>query len=604
MRTPLVADRVTFTSEVAPSTVQGGGPTFSVGVSGANDSIGLLKWDFSAIPAGARVLSVECSLFNQSTVGSDHDFEGHAILVANSSWIEACNWDYAVPSSVRWAGDTGSNGGSDAGCSVAGTDYETAPCAAFTYVASTPADTEHAFRISAEVVQAWVDGANYGMVLRLASGASGINWHSDDASAAYRPTLTVRWRMPTPAKRHDELRMLMFNDRGTDIEYVPFLDADLTGGRWMSGQGSFSVPASSPIVATFKGTTVGEEFSGRSLRAFYRHDTEPIWSGPTSSATLKATGSTGVVNIVLDQFYGHFLRRRQLLATALAELNYTGAPLEADNLILAIMKDQIGPTPPAVATYPVGVSRTDFFPYSPTVHAAHGPALSPNFPIVREQSGTGLVDVFEAIAEAEDLAAVMADPLDNAFEMDVDYPYEDQDVSDDVIFGQAFGNLVDFEASADYRSLANVWCVEGKDAAHHTFDHHPGSISVRGVFEARAQRPQDTADTNDAARIAEWKKDKHGGGTIAYSATIREMAGHLFNDDWGHRSRVGFAEALFGYQFTQVVREFNLKASNNGPPAISCEMGAQRMDLSRDLAARLGTPGPREGGGYLWNKRQ
>jgi hypothetical protein len=150
----------------------------------------LIKFDVSGIPAGSTITSVTLSLYNESTSASTKNFAVHAILAANSTWSETgAVWNYAT-GTTRWAGDTDNNGGTNAGCSVSGTDYNSTACGTVTYTGNSVADTENTGTISAATVQAWVGGANYGLIV-LPTGTSGFYWRTSDNSQATGPKLTI-----------------------------------------------------------------------------------------------------------------------------------------------------------------------------------------------------------------------------------------------------------------------------------------------------------------------------------------------------------------------------------------------------------------------------
>jgi len=410
-----------------------------------------------------------------------------------------------------------------------------------------------------------------------------------------------------PLLTGDEFSLWLWDDVSGEREIVPYVDAGLDGGRYLSGSGSVRVPASSTIASLFMGSTPGREFELCSLRAFYRDATAPLWSGPVSGAQMRSTGDRGYVDILFEEFCGHFLRRRQVLEDNLDPLAFAAALTAADNIALALMRYQIGPAslgiPHTPSTYPVGVSRTDFTPFTPDVAADHSPGLSSSTPAIAEQSGTSLQELIEQFCEQEDLALLCADNLDGTFDLDTDCPFQVEDVSASVVFGQWYGNLASFEATTDLQSLANVWCLEGASKATHVFVDDSTSIGVRGVFEAKAQKPQDSASSGDVTSSAGWLLSRHKDGTITYKAELLESAGCRFNADWGRRSKIGFDEAVYGYQFAQVVQEWSCKAENGGPPRFSFVCGVPKLHYERELADFVGTRGPRFGGGRWRDKR-
>ena len=155
---------------------------------------GLLKFDVSSI-AGQTVVSAVLSLWNTALYGANYAISLQSILAANSGWTEAgATWNYAVASTTRWAGDTGNNGGADAGCSVSGTDFNATLLGTLNY-AQAAANTEHQVTLVTSQVQSWVDGSNYGIYIRVQDDfTDSVNWHtSDSATAGFRPKLVIEY---------------------------------------------------------------------------------------------------------------------------------------------------------------------------------------------------------------------------------------------------------------------------------------------------------------------------------------------------------------------------------------------------------------------------
>lgn len=181
----------TFLQEALPTNVATTAVNLSVNGAAGSRRNALLKFDLSSF-VGKRIMRARLYLCNITTSASNATFSFHAILAANSAWVEAANWDYAVPSTTRWAGDTGADGLTDAGCSVADTDYSSAPLGGLEYVANTVADTQHTVELGLAQMQAMVS-ANYGIVMRRA--ATGVfSFHSSSsATPAFRPQLSIEY---------------------------------------------------------------------------------------------------------------------------------------------------------------------------------------------------------------------------------------------------------------------------------------------------------------------------------------------------------------------------------------------------------------------------
>lgn len=182
--------------QISP-TFAGGGTagSFYTGNVESNVRHGLLLFDVSSI-AGGTVTSATLYICIITTYPYDRGFAVHSILAANSGWAEDANWDYAdgASASVRWAGDTGNDGGSDAGCSVSGTDYNASALGTGTYTANDPAGTAIAFALNVAQVQAWVDGSNYGLLLRATDPTQNPELiTSDNEPAANRPRLVIEY---------------------------------------------------------------------------------------------------------------------------------------------------------------------------------------------------------------------------------------------------------------------------------------------------------------------------------------------------------------------------------------------------------------------------
>lgn len=154
----------------------------------------LLKFDVSSL-AGFTVISATLYIYNLTVLSGNQTFTLNSILVANSGWVEGETWNYANPSTVRWAGDTGADGGTDAGCSVSGTDYNATALGTLTHTSNDPADTEYAITLNVAQVQAWVNGSNYGLVVRRTSAGSNMQWRTSDYATdiTKRPKLVIEY---------------------------------------------------------------------------------------------------------------------------------------------------------------------------------------------------------------------------------------------------------------------------------------------------------------------------------------------------------------------------------------------------------------------------
>lgn len=162
-----------------------------VRIQGGSRDRGLLYFDVSSIPAGSTVDSATLYLTTAAAPGNSPVCNFYAIAAANAGWIEASTWNFAdgAGASQRWAGDSGGDGGADAGCSVSGTDFGATLIGT---MSPTVTATEYSSALTTSAVQAWVNGANYGIVMDVTLDYRNVRWcSSDDADAGERPQLVV-----------------------------------------------------------------------------------------------------------------------------------------------------------------------------------------------------------------------------------------------------------------------------------------------------------------------------------------------------------------------------------------------------------------------------
>jgi hypothetical protein len=134
--------------------------------------------------------------------GGTSDAVAHRILAANASFSDAgfavaastgeTSWNYRVHDTARWAGDSGSDGGTDAGCSVSGTDFDADVMFSGTLsnthtTANTLTDPDATARAEVEAMIA----NNYGMVVRTTTDTVRYLYSSESGTAAYRPQLVI-----------------------------------------------------------------------------------------------------------------------------------------------------------------------------------------------------------------------------------------------------------------------------------------------------------------------------------------------------------------------------------------------------------------------------
>jgi hypothetical protein len=166
----------------------------SLNVTGqTNKRFALYLFDFSGLPTGAIINSVTFTLFCAVQRAATGTMNFHRILAANTGWLEACTWNYAdgAGASDRWAGDSGSDGGADAGCSQSGTDHAAAVLGSFVYTSGDPQGTQYDATIDLTEF-GYVLSNNYGFILRTsATGAVFGFYSSDNGTTGYRPYVVV-----------------------------------------------------------------------------------------------------------------------------------------------------------------------------------------------------------------------------------------------------------------------------------------------------------------------------------------------------------------------------------------------------------------------------
>ena len=160
-------------------------------IAGANAKVGMMRFDMAHLAGRTASGDGTLDLYNSTVVAAGRSFALHR-MIANSGWVEGFTWNYAVPSTVRFAGDTDNNGGDNAGGSVAGTDYETTAFATFSYTSSSAADTLHRVAVPQATLQAGIT-AGYLDVTLLCSNDNDFDFRSSnyDTDPRKRPMLTV-----------------------------------------------------------------------------------------------------------------------------------------------------------------------------------------------------------------------------------------------------------------------------------------------------------------------------------------------------------------------------------------------------------------------------
>ena len=181
----------TFLLSSTPDTNNGTVTTLVLRTSRSN----LLKFDLTSIPGGATIISATLTL-TLTANPANSTVTIYRILPANIAWTElGATWNYALASSTRWAGDTGGNGGADAGCTVSGTDYSATQLGTFNTLSGDTAGTQYVVSLNTTEFGLMLAN-NIGMVIFGASGSSTSVASSDHATAEWRPKLEVVYSNP------------------------------------------------------------------------------------------------------------------------------------------------------------------------------------------------------------------------------------------------------------------------------------------------------------------------------------------------------------------------------------------------------------------------
>lgn len=167
--------------------------------------IALVRFDTSSISGWTALTGRTLYLWTarSRSAGSDRVMEVHRGLSPISGWGERSNWNFLnFDDSTRWPSDVGNDGGSDAGGSVAGTDYSNTVMGSFTIAVSQAAGTQHTIGLDNAETEALL-GANYGFVIvATVNGLDVATRSSDSATASERPRLVIDYTTdggsPTP----------------------------------------------------------------------------------------------------------------------------------------------------------------------------------------------------------------------------------------------------------------------------------------------------------------------------------------------------------------------------------------------------------------------
>lgn len=189
----------TYVDEAIPAnTYMGVTPLLIKGGAGTRNN-GLMRFDLSSIPSGARVISAALHVHNSLAEIFPNVINLHRVKVENQAWVGGCSWNYMFMGTLnRWEGDAGLDGGPDAGCSVADTDYFSTVVGQIVFPGGVAANTELVATLDVSEVQQMIGPEppwkNQGFLL-LNPGATRLYLHSvESATPDYRPELVLTYR--------------------------------------------------------------------------------------------------------------------------------------------------------------------------------------------------------------------------------------------------------------------------------------------------------------------------------------------------------------------------------------------------------------------------
>jgi hypothetical protein len=162
-------------------------------LTGSESALALFKFTLTSLE-GATITDADLYLYDGTISTVAATYHVNRILSANSGWLESAIWDYADGSgnTDRWAGDTGNDGGADAGCSISGTDYSSTDLSTLA-LSSGSSGTERDFDLDNTEFANMVN-ANYGLVVY--NPGTYERWYfcsSDNGTTGYRPKLVVTY---------------------------------------------------------------------------------------------------------------------------------------------------------------------------------------------------------------------------------------------------------------------------------------------------------------------------------------------------------------------------------------------------------------------------
>jgi len=180
----------TYTKQDAADTVEGAVNILEMNASTSYRCFPLLFFTLSSL--SGKTITSSTLYLNETGYGAGaYTTYVRRIKSVNDGWTEAgSTWNHKIATSDHWGGDTGSDGGTDAGCSVSGTDYESTSMA--TFAGNGDNAFGYAYTIALDTTETTsMIAANYGMIITSATSSNQSVMSSDHATTGYRPKLVI-----------------------------------------------------------------------------------------------------------------------------------------------------------------------------------------------------------------------------------------------------------------------------------------------------------------------------------------------------------------------------------------------------------------------------
>ena len=164
--------------------------------------IPLLKFDLSSIPTGANISSATLSTTRRNNATRTSQIVYHRILSGNDGWVEACTWNYAVPTTQAWAGS--------AGALTSGTDYAAAALGTQIVTNGELSGLQYDTILDTTEV-GYMVANNYGFLAHYYEGDIVFFASSSDSTASARPKLAITYTsggVPKQFMHYQRLRSL------------------------------------------------------------------------------------------------------------------------------------------------------------------------------------------------------------------------------------------------------------------------------------------------------------------------------------------------------------------------------------------------------------